>query len=135
MTNEQLAALAQQGDRRALFDLWEAVKPFCMAAPKAATPSASPNFWNAISTALSEFNDTSTRGKNNTPTTVLFGCGGLLFGDYCVIIQVSKVVLTAAVSTAFPLASLYRSFAGGFFIVPRTGAFPSAEENCRTGPA
>lgn len=32
MTNEQLAALAQQGDRRALFDLWEAVKPFCMAA-------------------------------------------------------------------------------------------------------
>lgn len=32
MTNEQLAVLAQQGDRRALFDLWEAVKPFCMAA-------------------------------------------------------------------------------------------------------
>lgn len=32
MTNEQLAALAQQGDWRALFDLWEAVKPFCMAA-------------------------------------------------------------------------------------------------------
>lgn len=32
MTNEQLAALAQQGDRRALFDLWEAVKPFCIAA-------------------------------------------------------------------------------------------------------
>ena len=32
MTNEQLAALAQQGDQRALFDLWEAVKPFCMAA-------------------------------------------------------------------------------------------------------
>lgn len=32
MTNEQLAAAAQSGDRRALFDLWESVRPFCMAA-------------------------------------------------------------------------------------------------------
>ena len=34
MTNEQLAAAAQSGDRRALFDLWEAVKPFCLAAAR-----------------------------------------------------------------------------------------------------
>ncbi len=32
MTNEQLAAAAQAGDRRALFDLWESVRPFCMRA-------------------------------------------------------------------------------------------------------
>jgi len=31
-SNEQLAAAAHDGNRRALFDLWEAVKPFCMAA-------------------------------------------------------------------------------------------------------
>lgn len=32
MTNEQLATAAQAGDRRALFDLWESIRPFCMRA-------------------------------------------------------------------------------------------------------
>lgn len=32
MTNEEAAVQAKDGDRRALFDLWEAVKPFCMKA-------------------------------------------------------------------------------------------------------